>query len=54
MEKINKFEVFVGMKDHVVFWVITLSDSEMKAVCSSKALILAYQMTYCHTKKASI
>jgi len=42
-------------KDYVVeFWGITLSDSEMEAVCPSEAMILTYKMTHFHTRKASI
>jgi hypothetical protein len=53
MEKGNKFEVFIGMNFHVIFWVITLSESEIKAVCSSKILVSTYQIN-CHAKKVSI
>ena len=36
----------MGVRNYVVvFWGITLSDSEMETVCSSEALILTYKMT---------
>jgi len=54
-KKINKFEIFNRSVGYVMeFWGITLSDSEMEAVCSSEAMILTYKMTYFYTRKASI
>jgi hypothetical protein len=54
-KKVTNLKFLMDEKDYVVeFWGITLSDSEMEAVCPSEAMILTYKMTHFHTRKASI